>query len=279
MRSSILTRDRTSLKFQQIEAESRTGIILFLTAGFPDLEATLKLVPELVQAGADCIELGVPFSDPLADGPTIQASSFHALQNNVTLDNCIQVVRELRGLVPDTPLVLFSYYNPILSYGLEAFGRDAGQAGVDGVIVPDLPPDESGPLRQQCTSQGIHMIPLLAPTSTDARIQRACQSASGFIYCVNLTGVTGARNELPTGAFTLLERVRRYTDLPLAAGFGISRKEHVRSIGGHGQAAVVGSALIDAIMHAAPGEMVKKARELVIELRGGAALSKEGTTR
>ena len=274
-----MAHDRTAQKFKQIEAEGRTGIILFLTAGFPDIKTTLQLVPELVQAGADCIELGVPFSDPLADGLTIQASSYHALQNNVTLDSCIQVVSKLRDRVPDTPLVLFSYYNPILSYGLEPFGRDAGRAGVDGVIVPDLPPDESGPLREQCTSRGIHIIPLLAPTSTDSRIERACKSASGFVYCVSLTGVTGTRKELPQGIFTLLDRVRRHTDLPLAVGFGISRNEHVQSISGHAQAAVVGSALIDVISRSAQGQLVGSARQLVLELRGSTAMSTGGQVR
>ena len=268
--------DRLAQKFKQIESEGRTGLILFLTAGFPDMDATLELVPALAQEGADCIELGVPFSDPLADGLTIQASSFHALQNRVTLDSCIKLVSRLREQVPDTPLILMGYYNPILSYGLPRFGQEAQLAGVDGVIVADLPPDEVGPLMEECGPRGIHIIPLLAPTSTDLRIERACRVASGFIYCVSLTGVTGAREELPSGVFRLLERVRRHTHLPLAVGFGISRREHVRSIGSSAQAAVVGSALIKVIMDSTRKELVDKAREYVRELSGSIPSLKGG---
>ena len=242
--------------------------MFFLTAGYPDPEATLELVPELVRAGADCIELGVPFSDPLADGVTIQASSFQALQNNVTLAGCIQLAKDVRNRVPDTPLILMGYYNPILSYGLARFGRDAQAAGVDGVIVADLPPEESGPLIGECAPRGVHVIPLLAPTSTDSRIERACRVASGFVYCVSLAGVTGAREDLPPGVFPLLERVRRYTDLPLAVGFGISQREHVNAIGRHAQAAVVGSALIRIMMDSPRGELVARTRRYVGELCG-----------
>ena len=269
--------DRLAQKFSQIENEGRTGLILFLTVGFPDMEATLELVPALAESGADCIELGVPFSDPVAEGDAIQASSFQALRNNVTLDSCIRLAGDLRNRLPDTPLVLMGYYNPILSYGLAAFGQDAQGAGVDGVIVPDLPADESGPLLEACRPRGIHVIPLLAPTSTDLRIERACRTASGFIYCVSLTGVTGARQELPPGVFQLLERVRRYTDLPLAVGFGVSRRKHLESIGGHAQAAIVGSALIQVIMTSPREELVGNARRFVRELTA-AVPSLKGTS-
>ena len=271
-----MTDDRVAQKFRQIDRDGRTGLILFVTAGFPDLDSTLKLVPALVQAGADCIELGVPFSDPLADGPTIQASSFRALGNGVTLDGCIQLVSKLRDQVPDTPLILLGYYNPIFSYGLAKFGQDAQRAGVDGVIVPDLPPDESGPLIEECRPRGIHVIPLLAPTSTDVRIERACRAASGFIYCVSLTGVTGAREELSPGVSQLLERIRGYTHLPLALGFGVSRREHVEAVASHAQAVVVGSALIRAIMDSPPQEMVDSARQYVLELSGAIPSLKGG---
>ena len=268
--------DRLTEKFNQIKSEGRTGLILFLTAGFPDIDATMELVPALAEAGADCIELGVPFSDPLADGPTIQASSFHALRNGVTLGSCIGMVSELRGRVPDTPMILMGYYNPIFSYGVSRFAQEAEDAGLDGVIVADLPPDESGPLMEVCGPRGIHTIPLLAPTSTDLRIERACSLASGFIYCVSLTGVTGAREELTLGVPQLLSRVRRYTDLPLAVGFGISRREHVASVGRYAQAAVVGSALIKSIMDSPRHEMVRRAREYVMELSGSVPSLKGG---
>ena len=232
------------------------------------MDATRDLVPALAEAGADCIELGVPFSDPLADGVIIQSSSFRALDNGVTLDSCIQLVREVRGQVPDTPLILMGYYNPFLSYGLSRFGQDAKRAGVDGVIVPDLPPDESGPLVEACGSVGVHVIPLLAPTSTDSRIQAACRNASGFVYCVSVTGVTGAREEVAPGVLSLLERVRRNTDLPLAVGFGISRREHIQALGKVAQAAVVGSALIK-ILDDSPREgLIESARRYVLELSG-----------
>ena len=263
-----MTGDRIAEKFASIESDGRTGLILFLTAGFPDMDATLELVPALVGAGADCVELGVPFSDPLADGLTIQESSFHALRNGVTLEGCIGLVERLRDTVPDTPLVLMGYYNPMLHYGLEAFAHRAHEAGVDGVIVPDLPPDEAGPLLEVCRPRGIHVIPLLAPTSTDPRIRLACQTASGFIYCVSLTGVTGARDDLPQGVFDLLERVRRHTDLPLAVGFGVSRRDHVESIGKGAQAAVVGSALIRVLMESPRDLLVERARRFVLELSG-----------
>ena len=272
-----MNEDRLGRKFRQMKQEGRTGLILFLTVGFPDVEATLELVPALAESGADCIELGVPFSDPVAEGVAVQASSFHALQNNVTLDSCIRLASDLRNRLPDTPLVLMGYYNPILSYGLETFGQDAQRAGVDGVIVPDLPAEESGPLMDVCGPRGIHVIPLLAPTSTDLRIERACRAASGFIYCVSLTGVTGARQELPPGVFQLLKRVRRYTDLPLAAGFGVSRREHLESIGGHAQAAIVGSALIQVIMASPREELVDNSRRFVRELTA-AVPSLEGTS-
>ena len=274
-----MTRDRLAEKFKQIDSEGRTGLILFLTAGFPDMDATMELVPALAEAGADCIELGVPFSDPMADGLTIQASSYHALRNGVTLDSCIKLVGQLRDRIPDTPLIPMSYYNPIFNYGLSRFGEEAQRAGVDGVIVADMPPDESGPLMEECGPRGIHIIPLLAPTSTAARLETACRAASGFVYCVSLTGVTGAREELPPGVFRLLERVRQYTNLPLAAGFGISRREHVEAIGNHAQAAVVGSALINVIMDSPREELVDRARQYVLELRGDNPSLKGGPGR
>ena len=265
--------------FQRVQREGRPALVLFLTAGFPDMDATTELVPDLAQAGADAIELGVPFSDPLADGPTIQASSFHALKQGVTLGTCIQMVGQLRSQVLDTPLILFGYYNPFLSYGLRRFAQDAQQAGVDGVIVPDLPPEESIPLMDECLPRDIHVIPLLAPSSTDPRIEKTCHTASGFIYCVSLTGVTGAREELPAGLDQFLDRLRRHTNLPLAVGFGISRREHVEALGGKAQAAVVGSALINLFMDTPRAELVARAREYVQGLRHTVASLEGGRGR
>ena len=267
------TRDRISDTFTKIAEDGRTGLILFLTVGFPDLDATVELVPELVAAGADAIELGVPFSDPLADGPTIQASSFQALQNGVSLESCLGVFERLRPIVPDTPLMLMGYYNPFLRYGLSRFAQHAQATGVDGVIVPDLPPEEAGPMICECEAHNIRVVPLLAPTSTDSRIESACRIASGFVYCVSLTGVTGARDELAAGSLDLLERARRYTDLPLAVGFGISHREQILALDGRAQAAVVGSALIKTLMASPRGEITERARRFVAELSGKSASS------
>ena len=263
-----MAKDRIKESFAAIQQEGRTGLIMFLTAGFPDRQATLELVPALVAAGADIIELGVPFSDPLAEGPVIQESSFLALQQDITLADCFEMVEELRDKVPDTPLVLMGYYNPIYSYGLEKFAKRAQETGVDGLIAVDLPHSESAPLVEECTAHGIHMIPLLAPTSTDDSIKESCVDAGGFIYCISLTGVTGARDELSGRGIELLERVRPHTSLPLTVGFGISRREHVETVCREAEAAVVGSALVRVMLESPRDQLVARASELVARLAG-----------
>jgi tryptophan synthase alpha chain len=254
--------------FETIRSRGSPGIIPFVTVGFPDMQTTLELVPALVEAGADIVELGVPFSDPLADGPTIQHSSYQALQNGVTLEKCIEISSILRGQGVIVPLVLMGYYNPILSYGISRFAREAGKAGVNGIIVPDLPPEESGPLRDECNKSTIDMVYLLAPTSTNERIAMACAKASGFIYCVSVTGVTGARDELPEGAGQLVDRIRKYTDLPIAVGFGISRRLHIEAVAKYADAAVVGSALGNVIDSVSTDRVVSKASEFIASLAG-----------
>ena len=268
--------NRIKSKFQQLDREGRTGIVLYATAGYPDMDATEELVPALAEAGADIIELGVPFSDPLADGATVQETSQQALLNNVTLDDCIKLVARLRPRMPNTPLLLMGYYNPFFNYGLKKFANDANQAGLDGVIVPDLPPDEAGPLIDECREASLDVVPLLAPTSVDSRIKLACDSASGFIYCVSLTGVTGVRDSLSEGVFDLLKRVRRHTSLPLAVGFGISRRDHVEALNGHAQAAVIGSGLMRVVMESPRSEMVQRAQEYARSLAGGTIPVGEG---
>ena len=263
-----MSRDRIKEKFDAIASERRPGLIFFVTAGFPDRQATLELVPALVAAGADIIELGIPFSDPLAEGPVIQESSFRALQQGITPVDCLAMAAQLRRQLPDTPLVLMGYYNPIFSYGLARFAQDCQQAGVDGLIVVDLPSTEVAPLAAQCQPRGIHIIPLLAPTSTDASIKTACASAGGFIYCISLTGVTGARDQVSNRAFGLLERVRAQTPLPLAVGFGISRREHVLQMTPQAQAVVVGSALVRIMLESPRDQLVEQATRLVAELAG-----------
>ncbi len=267
-RQDDMARDRIKEKFAVIKEAGRPGLIVFLTAGFPDQATTLELVPELVASGADCVELGVPFSDPLAEGPIIQESSFRALQQHISLQDCLGMVEQLRERVPDTPLVLMGYYNPIFRYGLARFALEAERVGTDGLIVVDLPQDETGPLAAQCAPRRIHIIPLLAPTSTDARIRAVCGGATGFIYCISLTGVTGARDEVSERGFQLLERVRANTSLPLAVGFGISRRDHVEAVCHKAQAAVVGSALVRVMLEAPQDQVVARASRFVAELAG-----------
>ncbi|MEE9286278.1 MAG: tryptophan synthase subunit alpha [Dehalococcoidia bacterium] len=258
--------------FAALKARGRTGLIAYLTVGFPDVETTLELAPAVVEAGVDLIELGVPFSDPLADGVTIQRSSQAALRHGVTLETCLEVCETLRKSMPLVPLVLMGYYNPFLAYGIDRFARRAVACGADGVIVPDLPPEEAGPLVKASRAQGLEVIFLLAPTSPDRRMEEVGRWAGGFLYCVSLTGVTGARRQLPSDLAAFLGRVRRHTTLPLAVGFGVSDEEHVRAIGQHAQAAIVGSALIEAMEEGGPGKHVEYARRFVARLARGASV-------
>jgi len=260
--------------FARLRAEGRTGFVAFVTVGYPELDSTVPLVKALIEGGADIIELGIPFSDPLAEGPTIQASSFRALENGTTPATCLQAVRQLRAEGVTAPLVFMGYYNPILAYGLERFAKDAAEAGADGIIPVDLPPEESGPLYAAFTAEGLSVIYLLAPTSTDDRIAAVAEKASGFVYCVSLTGVTGARDELSADLTSFLERVRKQISLPLAVGFGISQPKHFQAVGRMADAAVVGSAIIDVIARSEPSERearLKEYAEVVTGRRGAAA--------
>ena len=254
--------------FDAVREQKRPGLIVFVTAGFPDMEATMELVPALVAAGADAVELGVPFSDPLAEGPVIQESSFQALQNGTSLEDCLKATAALRAKIPDTPLILMGYYNPIYTYGLVPFAERCQQAGVDGLIAVDLPGFEAAPLISECRSRDISVIPLLAPTSTDESIKDACTEASGFVYCISVTGVTGAREQVSGRSFELLDRVKTHTDLPLAVGFGISNRSHVEEVGNTAEAAVVGSALIRVMLESPREEVVERASRFVAELAG-----------
>lgn len=252
---------RIEAAFARLKAEQRTGFVAFLTVGYPDVESTLRFVPALIEGGADIIELGMPFSDPLAEGPTIQRSSYHALQQGVTPTACLEVVAKLRSTGIHAPLLLMGYYNPLLTYGLERFARDAASSGADGLIVVDLPAEESEPMRDACLASGLRLVYLLAPTSTDERIELATRLASGFIYCVSVTGVTGAREELAPQLEPFVKRVRAHTDLPIAVGFGISQRKHFQAVGRIAEAAVIGSAIIDEIDKAGPSEQAARLRE------------------
>ncbi len=237
---------RLDKKFTELKKNGRKGLITFITAGDPDLDATSDLVVTLAEAGADVVELGVPFSDPLADGPTIQQASGRALAQGVTLKKILSTVKNIRRRTA-IPLVLMSYYNPIFSYGLKKFVIDATAAGVDGVIVPDLPLEESLPLRYLSAGK-LAVVPLAAPTTADARLQEIVAAGSGFLYYVTVTGITGTRSSLPPELTASLDRVKKIVaDLPLAAGFGISTPDQARLVGRHSDAIIVGSALVEII--------------------------------
>jgi tryptophan synthase alpha chain len=230
--------------FSRLKSEGRRGFIPFITAGDPDLETTGRLLVELAQAGASVIELGVPFSDPVADGPVIQRASERALRHGFGLREVLDVVEGARGEMRGVPVVLFSYFNPLLQYGPERLSREAARAGVDGVLVTDLVPEEAAAFSGELKAHGLDMIFLVAPTSTDARLSLVAERASGFIYAVSRAGVTGARADVSREAERLVARVRKFSDLPVAVGFGISTAEQVAATWRYADAAVVGSALV-----------------------------------
>jgi tryptophan synthase alpha chain len=234
---------RISKRFAELRDAGELGIVAYITAGDPTLDATLRHVLGLAEAGADVIELGVPFSDPLADGPTIQRASERALKSGTTLPGVLNLVRHIRQS-SQVPLVLFSYFNPILQLGLEKFAAAAAEAGADGVLVTDLTPEESEDYRRILKARGLDTIFLAAPTSTDERVQKIAACSSGFLYLISRTGVTGAKDALPDDLPALLRRAHRFTQLPIAVGFGISLPGHVSVLGGLADAAVVGSALV-----------------------------------
>jgi tryptophan synthase alpha chain len=233
-----------SQTFARDRAEKRATFMPFFTIGYPDFQTSLAAVEVLVEAGADVVELGIPFSDPLADGPTIQHSSQIALANGTRVADCIEAVRQLRARGVSVPLILMGYVNPILAYGVARYAHDAAQAGANGFIVPDLPPEEAGELAGNCAANGLALIPLLAPTSTPDRIRQVVAIARGFVYLVSVTGVTGARDALPPNLTDYVRRVRSLTTQPLAVGFGISKPEQVRTLAKLVDGVVVASALI-----------------------------------
>lgn len=234
---------RIALRFQQLARSGELGLVAYLTAGDPTLEASEGIVLAAAEAGADIIELGVPFSDPLADGPTIQRASERALRSGTNLAGILGLVQRLRAKT-DVPLVLFSYFNPILQMGIGPFASAAARAGADGVLATDLTPEEASEYRAALGAVGLDTIFLAAPTSTDARLERIAESSSGFLYLISRTGVTGAKDALPEDLPALVRRTRARTRLPIAVGFGISLPTHVSALGGLADAVVVGSALV-----------------------------------
>ena len=234
---------RIAETFAKLKHENRRGFIPFITAGDPDLATTRELIVELAQAGAAVIELGVPFTDPMADGPVIQRASDRALRHGFGLAEILQTVTEARKQT-DVPIILFSYFNPLLQFGIENLAREAKQAGVDGILVTDLAPEEASEFAAVLRANDLDMIFLVAPTSTDERLQMVAARASGFIYAVSRAGVTGAREEMSAEAEKLVRRVRKFSDLPVAVGFGISKPEQVADVWRYADAAVVGSAIV-----------------------------------
>ncbi|HEY9402551.1 MAG TPA: tryptophan synthase subunit alpha [Pyrinomonadaceae bacterium] len=234
---------RIAETFARLREEKRRGFIPFITAGDPTLDATRALIPELARAGASVIELGVPFSDPMADGPVIQRASERALRNRVGVAEVLEVIRDARRET-DVPVVLFSYYNPLLQFGAERLCAEAQRAGVDGMLVTDLAPEEAVDFAATLRAHELDLIFLVAPTSTDARLRRIAERASGFIYAVSRAGVTGVQSESSAEAGRLVARVRAVTDLPVAVGFGISTQQQVAEVWRYADAAVVGSAIV-----------------------------------
>jgi len=257
---------RIKKAFDNLASEQKKGFIPFITAGDPDLETTKHLMIELAKVGATLIELGVPFSDPMADGPVIQRASERALRHGFGLMEILDVVRDVRKQT-NVPIILFSYFNPLLQFGLEKLVREAEHAEVDGILVTDLTPEEAGRFSAMLRAHEIDLIFLVAPTSTDERLKMIAECASGFIYAVSRAGVTGAREEVSAEAEKLANRVRAVSKLPIAVGFGIGKPEHVRDVWRYADAAVVGSAIVKMIEEkAGSADLVQEVGQFVASL-------------
>lgn len=251
--------------FTAAREQDRAALMPYFTLGFPDPETSQAVVQAVADAGADLIELGIPFSDPLADGPTIQHSTQVALEQGMTVLRCLEMVAALRRLGVEQPLLLMGYYNPILAFGVKRFTEQAAAAGVDGFIVPDLPPDEAGELKEACLAHDLALVFLLAPTTTPQRVVEVAAQTVGFLYLVSLTGVTGARTSLPTDLQAFVQQVRRTAKTPLAVGFGISTPEQAQAVGEMADGVIVGSALVRVVEEAS--NPVQAAGAFVAQLR------------
>jgi len=265
---------RIARRFAKLKSEGRAGFVTFLTAGDPDLDTATEIMLGLPAAGADLIEIGMPFSDPMADGPAIQASSLRALKSGMTLEKTLKLVRKFRETDDETPVVLMGYYNPIYIYGVDKFLAEVSGM-IDGLIMVDLPPEEESELCLPAMEAGINFIYLTAPTSTNERLPRVLENASGFVYYVSITGITGTQAAAIDSVKGHLDRIRSFTDLPLAVGFGIRTPEHAAEIAGVADAVVVGSALVDLLKanldennNALPG-LADKVLGMVSELAEG----------
>jgi tryptophan synthase alpha chain len=259
---------RIEKRFAQLKAEQRKAFIPYITAGDPGLDLTLELVLSLEKAGADTIELGVPFSDPIADGPVIQRASERALRNGVNLPAVLKLGEKIR-FKSEIPLVLFSYCNPLFSYGLDKLARDAARAGFDGVLASDLTVEESQAFIRAMTEAGLNTVFLVAPTSSPERMKKIAETSSGFLYAVSRTGVTGEQQELAPDLKAFLQTLQSYTKSPIAVGFGISRPEHVRAVWQEADAAIVGSSIVKEIeQHIGKPDLVQRVSAFAWWLKG-----------
>lgn len=238
--------ERINAVFAERKNKKQAAFMPYHAMGYPDRATTLEVIKALAESGADLFEIGLPHSDPLADGPTVQTATYTAIMNGTTVKDCLAMMRELREAGVDTPFCAMSYYNPLFSYGIDKFMEDAVAAGVDGLIVPDLPPEEAEEIVAACRAAGLATIFMIAPTSTEERIKLIARHATGFIYLVSVTGVTGARTELPTDLKDFVQRVRKHTDLPLAIGFGIGTREQAAAVAAFADGVIVGSAVVKA---------------------------------
>lgn len=257
---------RIDAVFRRLKKTGSKALIPFITAGDPDLETTRKLALEIAARGADLLELGIPFSDPLADGPTIQAASLRALQGGVKLGDVLTLAGQVRAET-DIPLILMGYYNPILQYGLERTAQEAARQGVDGFIIPDLPPEEAASWRAAALKAGLAPVYLAAPTSGPERIKNLGKLTKGFLYYVSLTGITGARRELPPELVSELEEVRSLVNCPVAVGFGISTPEQVQWLAPYVDGVVVGSAIVERVANFSGQESIREIGDFIAALK------------
>ncbi len=246
--------NRIDAKFAELKDARRAGLVVYITAGDPNLERTADLAPAVERAGADVLELGVPFSDPLADGPVNQMAAQRALEAGTTVKGILRTVREIRRRGCAIPIVLFSYLNPLMRYGLERLFPDSAEAGVDGFLLLDLPPEEGSEARRLARRAGLHLIYLLAPTSPEERIRKVARDAGGFVYYVSREGVTGMQDRVQSDLGRQVARVRRLCPVPVAVGFGIATPEQAATVAGHADAVVVGSAIVDRIARTGDSE-------------------------
>lgn len=271
---------RIDRRFADLRAEGRAALVTFLMGGDPDPQTSLEVISALPAAGADVIEIGMPFTDPMADGPSIQAAGLRALKAGMTLTKVLQLVTDFRARNNDTPIVLMGYYNPIYVYGVDRFLADAKRAGVDGLIVVDLPPEEDGELCIPALKAGLNFIRLATPTTNDQRLPKVLTNTSGFVYYVSITGITGAATPDYSKVATAVKRIKAHTDLPIAVGFGVKNAQSAKEIAQSADGVVVGSALVDALKRSldaqdrATSQTVQSVTTLVADIASGVRAAK-----